>query len=280
MRGMPHLGADLILIILQFLKEHGYKEAAHVLECESGVYFDWSHLEELMLDGKWNEAEKYLSGFTQLEDNAFSMKIYFEMRKQKYLEALDSNDVPKALDILRRDLKVFEANKELFKEMTELLTLDNIRRNNKLAMYGDTQNARSAISLNWQHSHCAYPLPNPMIHTLLADHHCETPNQPVVPPADDALVDAVYIVLPNMRGMPYLGADLILIILQFLKEHGYKEAAHELEYESGVYFDWSHLEELMLEGKWNEAEKYLSGFTQLEDNAFSMKIYFEMRKQK
>lgn len=47
------------------------------------------YFEELALNGEWNEAEKYMSGFTKIEDNKFSTKIYFEMRKQKYLETLD-----------------------------------------------------------------------------------------------------------------------------------------------------------------------------------------------
>jgi len=39
--------------------------------------------------GEWEEVEKYLSGFTKVDDNRYSMKIFFEIRKQKYLEALD-----------------------------------------------------------------------------------------------------------------------------------------------------------------------------------------------
>lgn len=39
-----------------------------------------------------------------------------------------SNDRAKALDILMKDLKVFAAgNEELFREMTQLLTLDDFR---------------------------------------------------------------------------------------------------------------------------------------------------------
>ncbi|KAI6680256.1 hypothetical protein NL676_034137 [Syzygium grande] len=257
MPGMPHLDAHLMLIILQFLKEHGYKEAAHEMERESGLYFDWSNFEELILDGKWNEAEKYLSGFTQLEDNRFSTKIYFEMRKQKYLEALDSKDIPKALDILRSDLKVFEENKELFEEMTELVTLDNIRRNNKLVMYGDTQNARSTMrweikkdilrnpalhgklilprfeshrllliinqSLNWQHSQCVYPVPNPVIRTLLADHRCEPPECAVVPPAVDALAVTSTDDHPSPSQQPasQILDDLPMKVIRTLKEELY-----------------------------------------------------------
>jgi len=39
--------------------------------------------------GEWDEVEKYLFGFTKIDDNRYSMMIFFEIRKQKYLEALD-----------------------------------------------------------------------------------------------------------------------------------------------------------------------------------------------
>lgn len=47
------------------------------------------HFEEMVTNGDWDEVEKYLSGFTKVDDNRYSMKIFFEIRKQKYLEALD-----------------------------------------------------------------------------------------------------------------------------------------------------------------------------------------------
>ena len=59
------------------------------LEQESGFYFNIKYFEEKALAGEWDEVEKYLSGFTKVDDNRYSMKIFFEIRKQKYLEALD-----------------------------------------------------------------------------------------------------------------------------------------------------------------------------------------------
>jgi len=39
------------------------------LERESGLYFDMEHFDDMILKGKWDEDEKYLSGFTKVEDN-------------------------------------------------------------------------------------------------------------------------------------------------------------------------------------------------------------------
>ncbi|KAF5816667.1 putative Topless family protein [Helianthus annuus] len=74
------------------------------------------------------------------------MKIFFEIRKQKYLEALDKHDRSKTLEILVKDLKVFASfNEDLFKEITQLLTSENFRENEQLSKYGDTKSARAIM---------------------------------------------------------------------------------------------------------------------------------------
>lgn len=59
------------------------------MEKESGFFFNMRYFEDSVTNGEWDEVEKYLSGFTKVDDNRYSMKIFFEIRKQKYLEALD-----------------------------------------------------------------------------------------------------------------------------------------------------------------------------------------------
>ncbi|KAL0394295.1 UNVERIFIED_CONTAM: Topless-related protein 1 [Sesamum latifolium] len=202
---------DLIFLILQFCDEENLKRTAHMLEQETGYFFDLKYFEELLLNGNWEEAEKYLSNFTVVEDNKYSTKIYFEIRKQKFLEALDKHEHAVALHILLKDLKVFaQSNKELYKEMTQLLVLDDFREHSLLTFYGDTLSARKRMiqelrtvieanpllqgrtrfpqinksrlrrlinqSLNWQHIHCAHPHPQPHIDTLFTDHKCPGPD--------------------------------------------------------------------------------------------------------
>ncbi|KAL0680730.1 hypothetical protein Bca4012_047577 [Brassica carinata] len=208
---MTSLSRELVFLILQFLDEEKYKDTVHRLELESGYYFNMRYFEELVTNGEWDEVEKYLSGFSKLEDNRYSMKIFFEIRKQKYLEALDKRDRAKAVDILVKDLKVFAGfNEDLFKEITLLLTLDDFRANEQLSKYGDTKSARGVMfgelkklieanplfrdklqfpvlkssrlrtlinqSLNWQHQLCKNPRPNPDIRSLFLDHTCNQPN--------------------------------------------------------------------------------------------------------
>ncbi|KAI8024382.1 Protein TOPLESS [Camellia lanceoleosa] len=105
---MSSLSRELVFLILQFLEEEKFKEAVHKLEQESGFFFNMRHFEDMVTNGDWDEVEKYLSGFTKVDDNRYSMKIFFEIRKQKYLEALDKKDRKKAVDVLVKDLKVFQ----------------------------------------------------------------------------------------------------------------------------------------------------------------------------
>lgn len=236
---MSSLSRELVFLILQFLDEEKFKETVHKLEQESGFFFNMKHFEDQVQAGEWDEVERYLCGFTKVEDNRYSMKIFFEIRKQKYLEALDRQDRAKAVEILVKDLKVFSSfNEDLFKEITQLLTLDNFRQNEQLSKYGDTKSARNIMlielkklieanplfrdklafpafkssrlrtlinqSLNWQHQLCKNPRPNPDIKTLFTDHSCNptAANGSRPPPTNNPLVGPI----PKAGAFPPIGA--------------------------------------------------------------------------
>ncbi|KHG05088.1 Topless-related 1 -like protein [Gossypium arboreum] len=118
----------------------------YMLEQESGFFFNMKHFEDQVQAGEWDEVKRYLCGFTKVEDNPCLTKIFFEIRKQKYLKAPNRQDRAKAVEILVKDLKVFASlNKEHFKEITQLLTLDNFRQNKQLSKYSDKKSARNIM---------------------------------------------------------------------------------------------------------------------------------------
>ncbi|BFG24685.1 hypothetical protein CerSpe_109590 [Prunus speciosa] len=201
---------EVVFLILQFLNEANeakYKDTVHKLEKDSGYFFNMRYFEDCVNNGEWDEADSYLSGFCKVDESRYSTKIFFEIRKQKYFEALDRHDYARAVEILQKDLKVFSTiDEERFKEMTLLLSLGNFRENEELSDYGDIKSARAVIltevkkiieasplfrdklqfpklknsrlstlinqGLNWQHHLCNIPRPNPDFKTLFSDHSC------------------------------------------------------------------------------------------------------------
>ncbi|KAM7254034.1 hypothetical protein ACFE04_031716 [Oxalis oulophora] len=159
--------------------------------------------------------------------------------EEKFKETVHKHDRSKAVEILVKDLKVFATfNEELFKEITQLLTLENFRENEQLSKYGDTKSARAIMlvelkklieanplfrdklqfpnlrnsrlrtlinqSLNWQHQLCKNPRPNPDIKTLFVDHSCGQANGARAPsPANNPLLGGP---LPKVGAFPPLGA--------------------------------------------------------------------------
>ncbi|KAM0033379.1 putative transcription factor interactor and regulator LisH family [Helianthus debilis subsp. tardiflorus] len=119
---------ELLLLVLQFLDEEKYKETLHRLESESGAFCNVDYIAELVTNGDWDVLENYLAGFININGNRHSVKMLFEIRKQRYIEALNANDRPRALEILKKDLKPFKSmNEDVYKQMTSLITLNDIR---------------------------------------------------------------------------------------------------------------------------------------------------------
>ncbi|TVU42938.1 hypothetical protein EJB05_09363 [Eragrostis curvula] len=194
LRGLQHL-------VLQHLREIGYKETAHSLERETGLYLDAEHLQDLVRRGAWDEAERYLGGFTGVGEDPCAAKVVFALRKQKYLEALDRRITAEEGEVLMNDLKALAPYDEEVAKMVAML--ENFRQREHL----DTASARDALaleikqlieanpllqdklefpsfadsrlrtlvnqSLNMQHALCKEKK-NPEVKTLFSDHSCDS----------------------------------------------------------------------------------------------------------
>ncbi|KAH7524612.1 hypothetical protein FEM48_Zijuj06G0137800 [Ziziphus jujuba var. spinosa] len=137
---------DIIYSILKYLGKVDLAETARTLERESGMFFNVTYFEELVINGSFDEAEEYIGGFTTVHDNAYSTKTIFEIRKQKFLEALENGERSAALNIVMDEFKTFEQyNANLIPESTQLLTLDDFRSHGSLSEYGDMKKARRTM---------------------------------------------------------------------------------------------------------------------------------------
>ncbi|XP_020102466.1 topless-related protein 4-like [Ananas comosus] len=113
-----------------------------LLERETQIFFDLPYFEGLVLAGAWNDADWYLKGFTKLDENWWSQKIFFELYKTMFFEALVRSDTAKAVEILRKYLRLFEPiDKEIFTELCRLLSLEH----EELKNLGDTNSMRQGL---------------------------------------------------------------------------------------------------------------------------------------
>ncbi|KAM7274624.1 hypothetical protein ACFE04_016490 [Oxalis oulophora] len=104
--------------------------------------FNVASFEEMITNGRWAEVESFLSSFTNLNEKVYSQQMFFEIRKQKYLEELD-NSARKAVDILVKELKCFQTTNEFeFHQLVMLLPLGNSRNNTRSSSYPDKTSAR------------------------------------------------------------------------------------------------------------------------------------------
>ncbi|GAU33853.1 hypothetical protein TSUD_393610 [Trifolium subterraneum] len=170
------LNQEMMVLILQFLDEENLKETMHKMEQETAIFFNLKYFEKKVLEGEWQECEK--------------------------------NDRTRAVEILVNDLKIFSTyDQALYKQLTNLITLDNLREIIHLSHYQDVRSSRVLLmtelkalinannrlnnklklpklsesrlrqlinhGLNWQHALCKDPNQNPNFMTILTDHTCD-----------------------------------------------------------------------------------------------------------
>ncbi|KAL5853214.1 hypothetical protein ACOSQ3_008332 [Xanthoceras sorbifolium] len=222
----------LVILIMKFLEEENCKESLHQLEQESKVFFNIKHFGEIVINGEFEEAEKYLSAFTELDDNEHSRELFVELRKQKFDES-------------------------------------SRRENEHLSAYTITNASSARAKLHEEFKTLVRR--NPILRDKL-----------VFPSViESALLSLVSLICPSFeKKNRSLKEELIYLILQFLDEEALKETLHKLEVETKVFFNLNYFGECMINGKWYTAEKYLSAFTKMDDNEYSMELFSEMQKQK
>ena len=100
---------DTILLIMDYLKNEGYDRTYVSLEEESGInLFNYDEnlaiLRGFILDGDWEEAEKSLESF-QNEKNFPFKNLIFEIRKEKLIEEVETQQTDGTFDGLAKELK-------------------------------------------------------------------------------------------------------------------------------------------------------------------------------
>ena len=100
---------DIILLIMDFLKNEGYVRTYVSLENESGINLynydeNLAVLRTFILDGDWEEAEKSLEIFKTKKNFPYK-NLIFEIRKEKLIEEVEAQQKDGTFDNLAKELK-------------------------------------------------------------------------------------------------------------------------------------------------------------------------------
>ena len=100
---------DLILLIMDFLKNEGYDRTYVSLEEESGInLYNYDEnlgvLRGFILDGDWEEAEKSLEVLKNKKNFPYK-NLIFEIRKEKLIEEVEAQQKDGTFDGLAKELK-------------------------------------------------------------------------------------------------------------------------------------------------------------------------------
>ncbi|XP_004292970.1 PREDICTED: topless-related protein 2-like [Fragaria vesca subsp. vesca] len=137
---VPNAQRDAIDSIVQYLDRINLKESARMLERESGLFFNVAYFEDCFLRGAFEAAEDYLTGFTGVHDNNFTINVVFELRWHKFLAALNDNNREEARVIIREKLQPLAVyNKDLLGFANTLVNMHNFRMHEAFLFYGEPQ---------------------------------------------------------------------------------------------------------------------------------------------
>jgi WD40 repeat protein len=120
-----------ILVILDYLKNYEFYKALISLEQESKVRLhsygkEIDFLYDLLMEGRFDDAEKFISPLRSRPEFNYT-KVLFEIRKEKFLEALENSESPNLQELVSA-LKEIESlsSKEEFNNLCYCLSLNKI----------------------------------------------------------------------------------------------------------------------------------------------------------
>ncbi|CAH8382595.1 unnamed protein product [Eruca vesicaria subsp. sativa] len=265
---------NLIFLILQFLHEEGFQESLHLLEQDSGVFFDFSYFSGAILNGNWKHAEDYLSAFTAPNANTFSRKMFVDLYKWKFSEASDRSGGSESVNSFSKDLRRIPFFKDDgFEDLVEVIAVNDIRQGLR---YIKISEQTGCVDKSLVRANLCVCL------RKLAESNPSLCGKLVFPNLNkSALLSLISLICSNSNGrMGGLKEDLIRLILQFLHEAKYKNTLHRLEQETKVFFNLNYLAEVMKLSEMRKAEEYLAAFTNRHANKYSTAMFLELQKLK
>ncbi|PVF98849.1 WD40 repeat-like protein [Serendipita vermifera] len=124
---------EFVRLVLQALKDVGYRDTASVLELESGFTYETSRVTAFrrsVIEGDWNNVEKGLVALGV--SNADALRVArFLINQQRYLESIEAGRNAEALSILRKEIAPLDIEQPRLHHLSGLVmssTPDELRR--------------------------------------------------------------------------------------------------------------------------------------------------------
>jgi len=125
---------EIIMVLLQYLKEHGYIKSMISLESETNVKLaqygkEITFFRQLIIEGQWEDAENFLKPLKVRQHFNFNRALY-ELKRQQFLEDIEcchSDELDIAGLLSRAKELQDKCSKEEFNNLCSYLTLPNLR---------------------------------------------------------------------------------------------------------------------------------------------------------
>jgi hypothetical protein len=135
-----HDRVEVVRLMIQALGDLGYNDVASMLERESGLRTESTEVADFrkaILSGEWGQAEEAL-GHIELQAPDSFKSMLFLIRRQHYLELLETKGVEAALFFLRSEMATLQCNKAELHSLASLALypMDEVREQAKWAGAG------------------------------------------------------------------------------------------------------------------------------------------------
>ncbi|OMH84571.1 WD repeat-containing protein 26 [Zancudomyces culisetae] len=121
---------QLVRLMLQELSELGYVDTFKMLEQESGYKLESQTIHDFknaVLDGRWEDVEQQLQN-VQLNPKNKSNMVWFLIKRQQYLEAIEDGKIRHALIILQNELSLWSEHSSQLHELSRMIMCSSVEQ--------------------------------------------------------------------------------------------------------------------------------------------------------
>lgn len=123
--------SNIVLLLLDYLKQEGYEGSYISLEKESGItLYDYPKeiifLRSLILNGQWKDVEEFIAPMSEILGEISFRSCMFEIKKQVFIEIVEKeNSRVEDLVMMLNEIQLLAPNQESFNQLVKFLSQSN-----------------------------------------------------------------------------------------------------------------------------------------------------------